>query len=1381
MLNRFLSLPIRTHLVLLISSLAIPFIILIIYSGIVDRNDAIHDAKQESLRFVGLIASDQQSLVAGIEQLVTALSYLPELQSRNVKTTNAILADLLRKNPQYTNIAIMDKAGMVWGTAASFKGKVSLGDRKYVLDAKRTGKFSFGEYTIGRISGKPIINFGFPVKDKANQLIAIIGVALDLEYIQHHFKRMHLPTGSSYSVLDHKGVILYTYLEKVRGGNIIGSRDSREEMFARMKDGPDEGTFELVEQGNVHHLFAYKKMRLPGESQPYLYIRTSIPKDSAIAGAKAAMFKRLAILLLLFSVGLFLAWRIGKRVIIDPIGLLKRATGQIADGEGVVHASAVVMGGELGDLARAFDSMAESLIQREAAKKAAESALRESEGKFRGLAEKSFVGIYLLQDNLIRYANEMFADMFGYRLDEIIDKLGPEDLVIPEDLPLVAESIRRRIYGETESMHYEFRICKRGGEIRYVEAYSTRTMYQGRLAVIGTLLDITERKRAEEALRDHAREMQWLLKSMANAFVIWETVFDKTRRLVDIRFAYFNDAYEVASGLKLEDVKGKTIMEVWPGTEQSWLDVYGDVALTGNPRSFEMYHASTQGLYACTAYRPWDTPARICCVFEDITDRKRAENALQESEAKFRDLVEKTIVGVYLIQGGLFRYVNSRFAEIFGYEIDEIVDRLKPQDVILPEDVSLVMENIRRRLDGEMKSIHYEFRILTKSRETRHVEIYSSFTFYQGKPAVIGSLMDITDRKRIDEEMKVLSRKNENALQIARMGHWEFDLVTGMFMLNDQYFNLHNLLPGQTSGYRMSAEEFTCRYIHPDDARLMHECIQKAAATNDPDYQHQIELRILCSDGEVRYVAVRFRVELDADGRAITMYGVNQDITARKQAEEELKRLSTAIEQAAEEVMVTDPEGVIQYVNPAFERITGYSRAEALGRKPSMLKSNVHGEEFYTNLWDTIKSGNVWTGRMTNQRKDGQLIQEDTTISPLFGPGGQITGYVSLKRDVTEEVRLETQLFRAQKMEAVGTLAAGIAHDFNNILSGIQGHITLMQLDLAPDHPYHQRLQSVETHVMSGANLTRQLLGFARGGKYEVQPTDVNQLLDKIAEMFSRANKGIGITRRFQAGLLTVEADPGQIEQVMLNIFINAAQAMSDEGNIYLETREIVLRDADVKPHGIHAGRYVKISITDTGLGMDKDTLDRVFEPFFTTKSPGKGSGLGLASAYGIIKNHGGFITVYSEPGAGSTFSIYLPVSGAGIANEEKKTEAIQKGRETILVVDDEHFNVTLTKEILENLGYHVFTAGSGQEAVAVFMDKRKQIDLVILDMIMPGMGGRKTFNALRAVNPDVKILLASGYSINGEAQQLLNEGCNGFIQKPFRIQELSKKIRDVL
>jgi len=408
---------------------------------------------------------------------------------------------------------------------------------------------------------------------------------------------------------------------------------------------------------------------------------------------------------------------------------------------------------------------------------------------------------------------------------------------------------------------------------------------------------------------------------------------------------------------------------------------------------------------------------------------------------------------------------------------------------------------------------------------------------------------------------------------------------------------------------------------------------------------------------------------------------------------------------------------------------------------------------------------------------------------PRFDPVGKWIGFVHVVRDITtrkkmekEKEKLQAQLLQAQKMEAVGTLAGGIAHDFNNILAGIQGYISIMLLDLKSDHPFYSKFRKIEDQINNGAGLTRQLLGFARGGKYEVKPTNLNDILERSSEILGHTHKEISITKDFQKDLWLVEVDRKQIEQVFLNLYINAWHAMPGGGDLSLETRNLVLNRQDVMHHGVEPGEYVKVSVTDTGMGMTEKTMERIFDPFFTTKEPGKGTGLGLASASGIIKNHDGFITVQSELGRGSTFNIYLPISGKGMVTEvEVAEQRILTGRETILVVDDEQSIAQVTRDILTSLGYQVISVGSGQEAVAVYMEKGKGIDLVILDMIMPGMGGGKTFATLREINPDVKVILSSGYSIDGEARQILARGCNSFIQKPFRIAELSKKIRDVL
>lgn len=376
---------------------------------------------------------------------------------------------------------------------------------------------------------------------------------------------------------------------------------------------------------------------------------------------------------------------------------------------------------------------------------------------------------------------------------------------------------------------------------------------------------------------------------------------------------------------------------------------------------------------------------------------------------------------------------------------------------------------------------------------------------------------------------------------------------------------------------------------------------------------------------------------------------------------------------------------------------------------------------------------------------------------------------------------LQTQLNRAQKIDSIGTLAAGIAHDFNNVLSGIQGHCSLLQLHLSSDDPHLKHMQGIENQVRSGAHLTRQLLEMVSGGTYEMKPTNMNAVLTQISDMFSRAKRGIAVTRRLDEDLWSVEADAGQMDQVFLNLFINAAHAMKDEGDLYLESRNVAVREEDERPFGMKPGRYVKLSVTDNGTGMDSQTVEKAFQPFFTTKTKGMGTGLGLTSAYSIVKNHRGYIMIDSKLGVGTTIHIYLPAITQMAQGQTRQSRELLKGNETILLVDDEAIIADTTKEILEMLGYRMMLAGSGQEAVAVFMEKGPQIDLVILDMVMPGMGGVKVFEALRTMNPGIGIILYSGYSVNSEIQSLLDQGNCRFIQKPFGIEDLSQKIREVI
>lgn len=377
-----------------------------------------------------------------------------------------------------------------------------------------------------------------------------------------------------------------------------------------------------------------------------------------------------------------------------------------------------------------------------------------------------------------------------------------------------------------------------------------------------------------------------------------------------------------------------------------------------------------------------------------------------------------------------------------------------------------------------------------------------------------------------------------------------------------------------------------------------------------------------------------------------------------------------------------------------------------------------------------------------------------------------------------EKEKLQSQLHVAQKLEALGTLAGGIAHNFNNLLMGIQGNASLICLGIEDENPIAKKAHNIEKLVQSGSKLTSQLLGYARKGQYEMIPINLNYLIRDISETFGNTKKEIAIHEDLSKDLYNTMADANQIEQVLLNLFINANDAMPGSGSIYITTRNCTVDDFKGKPYAPRLDiDYILLTIRDTGEGMDKGTIKRVFEPFFSTKGPDRGTGLGLASCYGIIKGHGGFIDVDSVPGKGSTFSIYLPASDKIPEDSEEQTKPIIKGSGKILVIDDEELILEVSVMMVQELGYSVMDANSGKDAIKIFKKHKDEIDIVILDMVMPDLSGEEVYDLLKEIKPDVKVLLASGYTFDKRAKTLIEQGCSGFIKKPYSIEELSNKL----
>ncbi|GAB4232630.1 MAG: PAS domain S-box protein [Deltaproteobacteria bacterium] len=727
-------------------------------------------------------------------------------------------------------------------------------------------------------------------------------------------------------------------------------------------------------------------------------------------------------------------------------------------------------------------------------------------------------------------------------------------------------------------------------------------------------------------------------------------------------------------------------------------------------------------------------------------------------------------------------FIGSDVELVTGFGASEFLGgKVRWIDRIHPDDLAKVRRSFRDAVRSGTQVLRTEYRALHKDGRYRWLADRRRFVY--GEDGAFrhfdGVVLDITDRKRAEEALDASMRKmqEEKAKTEAIVA-----AIGDGISIQDRRFRVlyqnavHKAMIGDQLG------KF-CFEAYERNTGVCDGC-PVAMAFRDGGI-HTVERNFETENGgkvlEITSSALR-----DAEGNIVAGIEAVRDVTERRRMEEERRRLAMAVEQSAEAMVVTDTEGTIVYVNPAFERITGFSAAEAVGKNPRILRSGRHDGSFYAGMWSALRRGEVWTGHFISRRKDGSLYEEDATISPVRDASGEIVSFVAVKRDVTRLVSLEKQLRMAQKMESVGTLAGGIAHDFNNALTGIVGFGEMLRLRLGNDPKANADLDEIFRCAERASGLTRQMLTFARRQVIEPSNLDLNLVVTDLAKLLRKVTReDIEIRILPSEGPATVRADRGQVEQVLMNLCLNARDAMPGGGRLVVETAVETLGKKYVEKNPyMQEGRYAVLSVSDTGTGMDEKTRERVFEPFFTTKEPGKGTGLGLAVVYGIVKQHGGFIHLYSEPGEGTTFRVYFPAVDAPpdpAAKRPGAQETVSGGGETILLAEDDASIRDLVERTLTSHGYRVMTAKDGEEAVAILRRHGAEIAMAVLDVVMPRKGGKEAYDEMTGMVPGLKVLFLSGYPAGAIHESFVLRPGIPFLQKPFDLPTLARKVREVL